>query len=174
MSQVERESSRKSTERGRAVPALVYPYTAGLVGGALGGLAMVAVALIYGVLTGRLWLPVNLIGATLIRDLQNAPLAALEQFNAGALFAGMLLHAAISVGLGFVFALLLPALPGPPIVWSLTVGTLLWGLASLITLPLLNPAMNKYVDVASFFGAHLVYGVVLGWWVARTPKIRAR
>jgi hypothetical protein len=173
MSQVERESSRKSAERGRAVPALVYPYTAGLVGGALGGLAMIVVALFYGVLTGRLWLPVNLIGATLVRDLQNAPLAALEQFNAPALIVGLLLHAALSVGLGFVFALLLPTLPGPPIVWSLTIGPLLWGLASLITLPLLNPVMARHVDAASFFVAHLVYGVVLGWSVARSPKIRA-
>lgn len=152
---------------------MVYPYRVGLIGGALGGLAMVGVALVYGVLTNRLWLPINLIGATLVRDLQAAPIEKLLEFNATALVIGLALHAALSVGLGFVFALLLPTMPGHPLFWSLTVGPLLWTVASLVTLPALNPAMAQNVDVPSFFIAHLVYGLVLGWWIARSPKIRA-
>ena len=166
MSKTEREVSR-------AVPEMVYPYRVGLIGGALGGAAMVVVALGYGLLTGSVWLPINLIGATVVRDLQSASIATLSQFNLAALAAGLILHAAISIGLGYVFALLLPTMPGPPMFWSLTVGPLLWILASLITLPALDPVMDKYVDRPSFFVAHLVYGVVIGWWIARTPKIRA-
>jgi len=131
-------------------PALVYPYRAGLIGGALGGLAMIAVAVAFG-----------------------APLETLTQLNAAALTGGLFLHAAISMGLGFVFALLLPTLPGSPVLWSLPIGTLLWSLAGLMALPLLNPVMVDAVDVPSFLVAHLVYGLVLGAWIARTPKIRA-
>ena len=157
-----------------SVPAMVYPYRVGISGGALGGLTMVVVALLYGVLSGRgIWLPVNLVGATLVRDLQGASLETLSQFNAPALIAGLILHAAISVGVGFIFVVLLPTLPGPPILWSLTVGSLLWVLASLLILPALNPTMTEHVDVPSFLIAHLVYGVVLGWWIPRTPKVRA-
>jgi hypothetical protein len=151
----------------------VYPYRVGLTGGALGGAAMVVVALAYGIVNGNVWLPVNLIGATLVRDLQTAPIETLSQFNLPAFLAGLLLHGLISVGLGWVFAVLLPTMPGPPLVWSLTVGPLLWGLASLIILPVINPVMEQLVDRPSFFVAHLVYGLVLGWWIARTPKIRA-
>jgi hypothetical protein len=136
---------------------------------------MVLVAFIYGVVSGRgIWLPVNLIGATLVRELQNEPLEVLTQFNPAALVAGLLLHAVVSVGIGFTFALLLPTMPGPPIVWSLTVGSLLWVLASLLILPILNPTMAEHVDVPSFLVAHLVYGIVLGVWIPRTPKIPVR
>ncbi len=154
------------------MPALVYPYRAGFVGGALGGAAMVVVAGLYGVLSPHgLWLPVNLIGATLVRHLQEASLQELSQFNGEALMAGLALHAVLSLSLGFIFALLLPTFPGHPLLWALTVGPLLWSIASLLTLPVLNPVMARYVDRASFFLAHLVYGLILGWWVARTPKI---
>ena len=174
MSHLESESSRPGqTQMQRSVPAMVYPYKAGLIGGALAGVAMVAVAVIYGFLSGSVWLPVNLIGAAVVRDLQGASLETLSQFDFAALIAGLTLHAILSVGLGFVFALLLPTMPGPPIVWSLTVGPLLWAVASLITLPLINPVMEQYVDRPSFLVALLVYGVVLGWWFARTPKIPA-
>jgi hypothetical protein len=150
----------------------VYPYRVGLTGGALGGVVMVAVALIYGVTSGRgIWLPVNLIGATVVRDLQGASIATLTQFNAAALIAGLILHMAMSIGLGYVFALLLPTMPGPPILWSLTVGPLLWSIASLLILPAINPVMAEHVDGGSFFIAHVVYGLVLGWWIPRTPKI---
>ncbi len=74
MSQVKPDSPRVEAERAeRSVPEWVYPYRAGVVGGALGGLAMVVVALAYGIWSGRgIWLPVNLIGATIVRDMQSA------------------------------------------------------------------------------------------------------
>ena len=163
-----------STQVEESVPALVYSYRAGLIGGALGGIAMVAVAVVYGVLSGRgIWLPVNLIGAALIRDLQGASLETLSQFNAAALVAGLALHLAISTGLGLVFALLLPTLLGSPVIWSLPIGLLLWSLAGLMAHLLLNPVMVEAVDVPSFLIAHLAYGLMLGGWIARTPKVPA-
>ena len=173
MSQVKPDSPRVEGQSAeRSVPEWVYPYRAGVVGGALGGLAMVVVALAYGIWSGRgVWVPVNLIGATLVRDLQGASIETLSQFNLAALIAGLVLHFTLSVGLGFVFALLLPTLPGPPIIWSLTVGPLLWAIASLLALPIINPVMAENVDVSSFLIAHVAYGLVLGWYVARQPKI---
>jgi len=175
MSEVTPESSQAELDLPEdSVPAWVYPYKVGVTGGALGGLVMVAVAIMYGIFSGRgVWLPVNLIGATLVRDLQGASIETLSQFSSAALVAGLLLHAAISVGLGFVFAVLLPTMPGPPMIWSLTVGPLLWSIASLLVLPALNPVMAEHVEEGSFFVAHVVYGIVLGWWIPRTPKIHA-
>jgi hypothetical protein len=159
-------------EREEVVPAWVYPYRVGIVGGVLGGLAMVIVALAYGLWSGQgPWLPVNLIGATLVRDLQTLPIEQLGQFNLAALIVGLILHGVLSVGLGFVFALLLPTMPGPPLIWSLTVGPLLWMIASVLALPILNPVMAERVEVSSFFVAHLVYGLVLGAYVTRQAKV---
>ena len=173
MSQVKTDTPYKPPSE-LSVPAMVYPYTAGVIGGALGGLVMIAVAAVYGLSSGRgLWLPVNLIGATLVRDLQVAPLEQLFAFNAAALLVGLVLHMAMSIGLGLIFAMLLPTLPGSPLLWALIIGPLLWTLASVLILPLLNPVMALYVDHTSFLGAHVVYSLVLGGWIARTPKVHA-
>jgi hypothetical protein len=154
-----------------SVPAWSYPYRLGLSGGMLGGLAMIAVALVYGWQQGSVWLPVNLIGATVVRQLQTASLAELSAFNFPALVAGLTLHLVMSVGLGFLFALLLPTFPGPVLIWSLTIGPALWVLASLLTLPLIDPVMNQYVDRPSFFAAHFAYGLILGLWFTRAHKV---
>ena len=157
-----------------SVPAWVYPYRAGIVGGFLGGLAMVAVAVIYGLTSGQgLWLPVNLIGATIVRDLQIATPEQLAAFNPTALLVGLTLHMALSIGLGLIFALILPTFPGSPLLWAIIIGPLLWSLASVLILPLVNPVMAEHVDHLSFFIAHVVYSIVLGLWIARTPRVRA-
>src|SRR5512142_2623176 len=101
------------------VPALVYPYTAGIYGGLLGGLAMVPVALAYGVISGEgVWYPVNLVAATLIRSWQQASPLQLEQFSLPGLLIALAIHIIVSVTLGFLFAVLLPTLPGTPILWA--------------------------------------------------------
>jgi hypothetical protein len=173
MSQTDPESpSAPAAAEELSVPAWVYPYRAGVIGGALGGIAMTAVAVLYGFSSGRgVWLPVNLIGATIVRELQIAPPEQLSAFNPIALIVGLTLHMALSIGLGFVFALLLPTFPGSPLLWAIIIGPLLWALASILILPLLNPVMAQNVDRLSFFVAHVVYSIVLGWWVARTPRI---
>ncbi len=157
-----------------SVPSHVYPIKAGVVGGALGGVAMALAAIIYGAIwRGTIWLPVNVVAATFLRDLQGATEAQLAQFNATALIVGLGMHVILSVGLGTLFALLLPTMPGSPIFWALTVGPLLWVIATVITLPLLNPLGARIIDWPSFIIAHLAYGVVMGFYVARTEKIPA-
>ena len=175
MSRIDPESqSAPAAVEELSVPAWVYPYRAGVIGGALGGIAMTVVAVLYGFGSGRgVWLPVNLIGATIVRDLQVAPPAQLSAFNPVALIVGLILHMALSIGLGFIFALLLPTFPGSPLLWAIIIGPLLWALASVLILPLLNPVMAQNVDHLSFFVAHVVYSIVLGLWIARTPKVRA-
>lgn len=153
---------------------MVYPYRAGVIGGALGGLAMIVVAGLYGLLSGAgLWLPVNLIGATLVRSLQGLSLAQLGQFNLEALIVGLVLHTFLALMLGLIFAALLPTLPGSPVFWSIVIGPLLWTIVSVMILPMINPVMAQHVDHFSFFVAHAVYSIVLGLQIARTPKVRA-
>ena len=156
------------------VPAQVYPISAGLYGGLLGGLAMIPFAIAYGLLSGNgIWYPVNLIAATLIRTWQNASPPELAQFNLSGLVVGLALHILISIILGIAYEILLPTLPGRPQIWALVVGPLLWSGTTFAGLPLLNPVMAQLVDVPSFALANIAYSLVLGTWVARTPKVPA-
>jgi hypothetical protein len=157
-----------------AVPATVHSIRTGAIGGALGGVAMALVAIGYGLISGiGVWLPVNVIAATFLRDLQSAPIDQLSQFNLAALIIGLLMHAVLSIGIGILFVLILPTLPGTPIIWALTVGPLLWIIASVLTLPLIDPVMARVVNVPSFVAAHVVYGLVMGIYVARAKKVQA-
>ncbi len=156
------------------VPAMVYPYKAGIYGGLLGGLPMIPVALAYGVMSGHgIWYPVNLVAATLIRSWQQATPEQLAQFSIVGLLVGLAIHLAMSAGLGLIFAILLPTLPGQPLYWAFLVGPILWFGAVYAGLPVLNPVMARYIDLPSFALANILYSLVLGVWVARTPKIPA-
>ncbi len=156
------------------IPTRVYPYSAGIVGGLAGGVGMIGVGLVYGLLSGRgVWYPVNLIAATLIRSWQTASPEQLAQFNLGGLEFGLGIHLLMSMGLGLAFAILLPTLPGRPLLWAFVVGPILWAGAVFAGLPVLNPVMARLVDLPSFAVANIVYSLILGTWVARTPKVPA-
>jgi hypothetical protein len=154
------------------IPAEIYPYSAGIKGGLLGGLAMIPMALAYGVISGRgIWYPVNLIAATFLPAWQHASPALLAQFHLDGLLIGLATHLVMSVVLGFIFAVMMPALPRTPLFWAFVIGPLLWGGAVYAGLPLFNPVMAHYIDLPSFALANIVYSLVLGLWMARTPKI---
>ena len=164
------ESIREDSRGG--VSAHVFPLEAGITGGALGGAAMVLVAILYGLLSGNgIWYPVNLIAATAIRQWQTAPVETFMQFNPTGLIFGAAIHIIASVIIGALFAMLLPTLPGRPLVWAFVVGPVLWFGAIFAALPLINPVMARYVDLTSFLCAHLVYSLVLGLWLERAPRI---
>ncbi len=153
-------------------PEWVYPYPAGAVGGFLGGVAVAVVGGGYGLISGiGPWLPVNVVAATLMRGMQEYSPEALRQFDLLALIVGLLIHMAMSVGLGVMFSFILPALPGRPLYWGPVIGPLLWVGASVAALPILNPVMAREVEWVSFAIANVAYGVVLGWWIDRTPMI---
>ncbi len=156
------------------VPEYVYPISAGIYGGLLGGLAMIPFAIAYGLLSGKgIWYPLNLIAATVIRTWQQYAPEQLAAFHISGLIVGLTIHAIMSVGLGAAYATLLPTLPGRPLIWALVVGPMLWFGATFAGLPLLNPVMHNLVDWPSFALANIAYSFVLGMWVARTPKIPA-
>jgi hypothetical protein len=157
------------------VPAMIYPYSAGVKGGILGGLAMIPIAVVYGLVGGMgIWYPVNLVAAVVIRSWQNASAVQMAQFHPEGLVLGLLIHLAMSVLLGFLFAVMMPALPKTPIFWAFVVGPVLWGGAIFAGLPLLNPVMAEYIDLPSFAIANIVYSLVLGLWIARTPKVSVK
>ncbi len=169
---LEREKETIVDHDVRHIPEAIYPYSSGVRGGLLGGLAMIPVALIYGLISGRgIWYPVNLIAATLILAWQQTTVAQLVQFYWNGLIVGMLIHLCMSVLLGLIFAIMMPALPRSPIFWAFVIGPVLWAGAVYAGLPLLNPIMAQYIDLPSFAIANIAYSLVLGIVVTRTQKV---
>jgi hypothetical protein len=165
----------KVTEYGKdevGYPAEVYPYSAGVIGGLLGGAAMGIPAIAYGFLSGHgPWYPLNLIAATVIPGLQDKPPQFFERFDLAMLIIALIIHLIVATSLGLTFAVLLPMLPGRPEIWALIVGPLLWFGATFAILPVLDPVMSRVLDWPSFALANLVYGLIMGTWVAHTPRV---
>jgi hypothetical protein len=154
-------------------PEWVYPYPAGVIGGLIGGLGVSIVGVGYGLISGAgIWLPVNLVAAVLLRGMQAQPLAELGRFDPLALAVGLALHAGVSIAVGLMFTFLLPALPGRPLYWGPVIGPLLWVGASIAVLPVFNPVMAANLELTSFALANVLYGLLLGWWIDRTPMVR--
>ena len=64
------------------IPAEIHPYSSGIKGGILGGIAMAVVACVYGVIAHRsIWYPINLLAAAAVPSLAQADLAQLTAFN---------------------------------------------------------------------------------------------
>ncbi|MCH5376179.1 MAG: hypothetical protein JJ992_19585 [Planctomycetes bacterium] len=154
------------------LPETVPPYTAGIAGGIAGGVAMAAVALVYGLVSGRgIWYPVNLLAAMLLPGAAEWNVAQLERFQLGALMLGLLIHGTTSLGVGLMFALLFPMLPGRPLIWGGLVGPLLWSTGIYAFMGVLNPVMNSRVDWIWFIVSQFAFGLTTGFVVGRTKKV---
>lgn len=152
-----------------AVPEYIYPYRSGIVGGLIGGTVMALVgAATAPFIEQSIWFPLNLVAAAVL-PLQES---ALNQFMLDALIVGSVIHIAMSVLFGLLFALLLPTLPGHPLVWSVVIGAIMWFVALRLALPILNPVMAEYIQPISFIIAHVGYTLTLGWWVSRYEKVK--
>jgi hypothetical protein len=154
------------------IPAEFHPYSAGLRGGVVGAVAMAAVAMAYGVVSqGSPWYPVNLLAAVASPTLASADLSVLRAFSATGLVLGFIVHGAISLLVGLLYAVLLPMLPGSPLLWGGVVAPLLWSGGLWACLGLIDPELAARIEWVAFVGSQLAFGLATGWVVARTERV---
>jgi hypothetical protein len=154
------------------LPVAVRPYSAGLGAGLAGAVAMAAVAILFGILVqGSVWYPINLLAAVALPSLAAADLAQLRAFNAIALGLGAVVHAILSALVGLLYAVILPTLPRPPILWAGLVAPALWTALVWSTLGLVNPVLNTRIEWGWFVASQVAFGLVTGWVVARAEPV---
>jgi hypothetical protein len=165
----------KSGEAGHRVrmPEEYHPYSAGIVGGIFGGVAMAVVACAYGVISQQsIWYPINLLAAGAMPSLANADITELRLFNGAGFVLALISHGVISLLVGLLYAVLLPMLPSRfSAFWGSLLAPLLWtGLIS-ATLRLINPALNERIDWIWFIASQVAFGMVTGYVVAHTKTV---
>src|SRR5258706_2726736 len=155
------------------IPAEIHPYSAGLKGGIAGGIAMAAVASLFGLISqGSIWYPINLLAAGVAPSMANATIEELRQFNATAFMAGLAMHAIVSPLVGMLYAVLLPMFPRRFGIWSGLITPVIWSALIAATLELINPAMNARIDWKWFVASQVAFGLAAAYVVARTAKIQ--
>lgn len=154
------------------LPREMHPYSAGLVGGLAGAVAMAVVAIGYGLIAeGSAWYPINLLASALLPGLESASLDQLRAFDATALLLGSLIHGALSLLVGLVYAALLPALPGRTLFWGGIVSPIAWTLLVWVSLGLLAPALNQRIDWIWFIASQVAFGFAAGEAISRIAPI---
>jgi len=155
------------------LPVEIHPYSAGLWAGLAGAVAMAVVACAFGLIVfGSIWYPINLLAATALPSLASASPEQLAQFDGFAVFIATLVHGAMSILVGFLYAFLLPTMPRHPIFMGGVVAPLLWTGLVWASLGVINPVLNARIQWGWFIASQVVFGLVAGFVVARTERIR--
>lgn len=155
------------------IPVEVHPYTAGALGGLVGGAAMAILACLYGLVAEHsIWYPVNLLAGVVIPGLGNLPTDQLRHFMAVPFLAALAGHTGISVLVGVVYAAMLPMFPKYAAIWAGVLVPLFWTGLTYPVLGIINPALNSRINWWWFVVCQLSFGLVGGYVVARSTNIR--
>ena len=155
------------------VPAEIHPYSSGIKAGIAGGIAMALVAMLFGLIAeGSVWYPVNLFAAGIVQSLAFADVAQLRQFSGIGLLVGTIIHGAVSILVGMLYAVLLPMFPRRAGLWSGLVTPLVWSGLIAATLDVVNPTMSARIEWKWFVASQIAFGLVAGFVVARSESIQ--
>jgi hypothetical protein len=168
---VQRDSIGEGHHRAR-VPVEIQPYSAGIRGGLVGGLAMAVPALAYGLIAQRsLWYPINLLAAMALPAMAQASLAELRSFSLTALVLGVVVHGVVSALVGLLYAVILPMLPRRHMLWGGLIAPLLWTGLLWAVLGVVNPTLATRVDWPWFVISQIAFGLAAGVVVARAQPL---
>jgi hypothetical protein len=155
------------------IPITVHPYSAGLLGGALGGVGMAIIACLYGLIAqGSLWYPVNLLAAAALPSLTEAGPAELKAFHVSGFVIALLIHGIISLLVGLLYAAILPMMPSRfTAFWGSFLAPVLWTALVASTLHLTNPALNAKIAWGWFIASQVAFGLITGFIVAHSKEV---
>jgi len=155
------------------IPAEVHPYSAGLLGGAVGGVGMAIIACLYGLLAhGSIWYAINLLAAAALPSLTNAGPEVLSTFQLSGFIVALLTHVIFSLFVGLMFAAILPMMPSRfTAFWGSFLAPVLWTALIASTLQLINPALNSKIAWGWFIASQIAYGLITGYIVAHSKWV---
>jgi hypothetical protein len=154
------------------IPAQIHPYSAGIKGGIVGGIAMAIVAVAYGIIAyGSPWYPINLLAAVAVPVSRNLSLEELKAFHGLALIVACISHAVLSLLVGLLYAAMLPMLPRHPAFWGGLMTPLMWTGLIWASLDVINPTLNQHIDWRWFIASQVAFGMIGGFVIARSERI---
>jgi len=154
------------------IPAEIHPYSAGIKGGIVGGIAMAIVAVAYGIIAhGSPWYPINLLAAVAFPVSSHVSLEKLKAFYGFALVIALISHAVLSLLVGLLYAAILPMLPRHPAFWGGLMTPLMWTGLIWAFLDVINPTLNQHIDWRWFIVSQVAFGMTGGFVIARSEQI---
>jgi len=175
--QIDRLSASESHRK--MLPIETYTITAGIKGGVAGGVAMIAPAVLYGMIYYHsVWYAANLLAAAVFVSWANASTTFLCAFHMDGLIVAAILHGLTSLLVGLLYGAMLPMFPKKPILTAGFLAPLLWSGLLYTTLGLVNPLLDQRIDWLWFIASQFAFGLVAGFVVnlhvrVRTPQFQS-
>jgi hypothetical protein len=163
-----------SQEMRRAwLPVEIHPVSAGIKGGLAGSVAMAALAMLYGLLSGHsIWYPINLLVAGFLPSSVTESTAELSAFHANVFLLAIPIHLVTSLLVGLLYGAMLPILPRRPVLLGGFIAPIMWSGLIYGILDVVNPVLNLRISWLWFVISQMGFGIVAGIVVSRTEKIR--
>ena len=155
------------------LPLEIHPISAGIKGGLAGSVAMAGLAMLYGVFSGNgIWYPINLLAAGFMPASMTESTAQLSAFHMDVFLIAVPIHLLTSLLVGLLYGAMLPMLPRRPILLGGFIAPLMWSGLIYGVLDIVNPVMNQRIHWGWFVVSQMGFGIVAGFVVSRTQKIR--
>lgn len=135
----------------------------GIVGGIIGAVLMGMLSMILFPLLGigGFFQPMNLIGAVF-----NQSWEMVSGFALGPSVVGIIVHMMMSMIVGVIGSYLSRALHlDYPLIWAVVYALIIWAIAELVILPLVDPILARLFPAWLFALAHIMYGIGLGGYL---------
>jgi hypothetical protein len=154
------------------LPLEIYPYSAGVRGGLVGGAAMGVLAILYGLIGHKsIWYPVNLLAAAGSAHISAMSYDQLLAFNGTGLVLATIIHITGSALVGLLYGVALPMFPRRPVLLGGILAPLFWSGILYAEMGIINPALQQRIDWKWFIASQFAFGLVAGFVVARHEKI---
>jgi len=154
------------------LPLEIYPYSAGIRGGLVGGAAMALLAILYGVIGhGSVWYPINLLAAAGSAQISAMTYEQLRTFSGAGLLIASIIHLSASILVGLLYGVLLPIFPRRPLLVGGVFAPLVWSGLLYSTQNIINPTLNARLDWSWFMACQFAFGLVAGLVVIRHARI---
>lgn len=154
------------------LPLKIYPYSAGIRGGLVGGAAMALLAMLYGRIGhGSIWYPVNLLAAAGSAQISAMSYEELLAFHTGGLVLATIIHVVVSALIGLLYGVALPMFPRRPVVLGGLLAPLFWSGILYAGLGIMNPALQARIHWGWFMASQFAFGLVAGFVVQRHEPI---
>jgi hypothetical protein len=154
------------------LPLEIYPYSAGVRGGLVGGAAMAVLAILYGLIGHKsIWYPINLLAAAGSAHISAMSYEQLLEFNGAGLVLATIIHVVGSALVGLLYGVALPMFPRRPILLGGILAPLFWSGILYAEMGIINPVLQQRIDWKWFMASQFAFGLVAGFVVARHERI---
>jgi len=155
------------------LPLEIYPVSAGVKGGLAGSVAMAAIAMLYGVVSGTsVWYPINLLAAGFFPNATHITTSELAAFHLRALLTAVAIHLITSLLVGLLYGAVLPMMARRPILFGGFIAPVFWSGLLHGVLNIINPLLHRRIDWVWFVLSQIAFGLVSGFVVSRQERVR--